>query len=253
MIKLLRDSYGILILDRSQIEHLAERFLKKVAPACLNRPLATPVVEIAERLQIDGHLSFRVAELGLSSNGQEYLGWYDVKEKVLSINQCLFPEDPRLPFTLAHELGHFYLHGKVNPRLFASNSAIIRDSLEDILLGRLADSNPLTKMEWQANRFASAILVPRITAKLAVVMAQRSKGIRTAGQIWLDGQPQNRRDYSDLVGRLSRLYRTSRAVIKIRLLDLGIVIEQKPHSQPPRIGEFLEDAMNAIFTGAPDE
>ena len=122
-----------------------------------------------------------------------------------------------------------------------------------MLLGRLESSNPLSLMEWQANRFASAVLVPRITTRLAVVIAQRNKRIRTPGRIWLDGQPQNRRDYMDLVRRLSRQFQTSQAVIKIRLVDLGIVVEQKPHSRPPRIGEFLEDAMNTIFTGHIEE
>lgn len=41
---------------------------------------------------------------------------------------------------------------------------------------RIEASNPRTFLEWQANRFAAGVLMPRRTVRAAVVDIQRARG-----------------------------------------------------------------------------
>src|SRR2546422_242370 len=199
-----RDSNGIPILDASEIEQLAERFLTHVAPDVLAEPTFTPLAEIMALLQDEGRVTFAIGvDLGWTPQGHKYLGCYDPVKGVVLIDSSLTHDDPRFPFTVAHELGHFYLHGKV--RLAAvgvpPGESGILDSSRDIVIHRVDMTRPRTMIEWQANRFAAAILIPRATVIAAIQQAQNEMGInRNVGTVVLDAQPYSRRDFQETIG-----------------------------------------------------
>lgn len=84
---------------------------------------------------------------------EDCLGKCDFKEHVITINSSLSKH--RQNFTIAHELGHIALHSSIVENLF---------SIED----RESDKNTIIsksiygRMEYQANTFASYLLMPNI-------------------------------------------------------------------------------------------
>ena len=65
---------------------------------------------------------------------------------VISVNQN--HHEKRRRFTIAHELGHFFLHGNNQSDFWDETTVLFRNNV---------DSN---SMEWQANRFAAELLMP---------------------------------------------------------------------------------------------
>ena len=244
-----RDALGIFILDGADIERLGARFLRRVAPEVLTSPVFTPVAEIALRLQAAGLCTFSFDEdLGSTVEGYKYLGRCDVRRKHILIDRSLQHDDPRFVFTLAHELGHLYLHQKVDLEALALGSEGITDSSRDLVTHRIEAARPRTLLEWQANRFAAAVLVPSQTLGMGLEAVQRTLGItRRLGSVWLDRQPATWRDYRRIVDGLSERFHVSRAVVRYRLQELGLVYHDASR-QPTRVGDILGDALRDVYS-----
>jgi Zn-dependent peptidase ImmA (M78 family) len=251
------DRNGVPVLSEEKIELLAERFVTKVAPQCLDRPLRLPIFSVVRKLQ-GKHFQYVSADLG-----EGYLGAYDIRRKVIYIHQALLEDDPRLAFTVAHELGHFYLHGKIDPAVLdprvtrpdgdelpqsQPDDRILLDGPKEIILGRFQTDNPRSILEWQANRFAGAILVPRRTLKAALITVQRYMGINHhLGLIWLTNQRGSAYDFGTTIKILSERYETSQAVMRIRLYTLNLVREQGVPIPMRRLGDVVGNALTDLF------
>lgn len=71
----------------------------------------------------------------------------------------------RQRFSIAHELGHYVLHGETIDRFVDTEVNLYRT-------GPLDDSRPKRREEIQANLFAAAILMPRSLLKSAVEVTE---------------------------------------------------------------------------------
>lgn len=129
--------------------------------------VATPVDSIAEH-----YLGLTVDVLEMEG---DILGCIDIHNKAISINQSLDPFNNenmvgRYNFTLAHEVGHFLLHKElvrpVMPNLFGEG---IIEQPKNILC---RTSEYKEDIEWQADYFAAALLMPinRIKEQWALFM-----------------------------------------------------------------------------------
>ncbi|HEY0018369.1 MAG TPA: ImmA/IrrE family metallo-endopeptidase [Longimicrobium sp.] len=255
-----RDRKGIPFYSEHDIERIAERFLRKVAPQCLTRPIRLPIFRIVRQLQMEGWFQYVAADLG-----EDYLGAYHLTQKILYVHKSLLEGDPRLAFTVAHELGHFYLHRNIDPEVFrdrqaemppadlvdlAEDDQIILDSPREIVMGRFQGDNPRSILEWQANRFAGAILVPSSTLETALVAVQRHIGInRHLGVVWLTNQRGSYADFYSTIRILAERYETSQSVVRIRLYSLGLVREQGIPVPLRRLGDVVGEALNDLFSG----
>jgi len=95
-------------------------------------------------------------------------------------------------FTLAHELGHLILgHGEYL-RAESFDTQDLETSEKDDL-----ESDMIRRLEWQANRFASSLLLPRRQFARIAMMKAESMGIRDKGfgLIYRDHQPENQLNY----------------------------------------------------------
>jgi Zn-dependent peptidase ImmA (M78 family) len=132
--------------------------------------------------------------------------------------------DARRPrFTLAHELGHLLLgHGAY----MVSESVDAKD-IESSSNTDLAEDD--IRLEWQANYFASCLLLPRdLFVASALNMAARMDLIdRGHGLVFRDHQPVNVRNYYDLTSALMDAYGVSRTAVSIRLKGLGLLRESR--------------------------
>jgi hypothetical protein len=127
---------------------------------------AIPVEEIAE-LYLDLHLTFDDMQSLFGVDDVHGALW--VNQRRIGIDYRLDPtENPsmlgRYRFTLAHEIGHWQLHR----HLFVKNAnqpMLLPDNVErPEYICRSSDTDPL---EYQANRFASCLLMPRELIKKA--------------------------------------------------------------------------------------
>jgi Zn-dependent peptidase ImmA (M78 family) len=125
-------------------------------------------------------------------------------------------------YTIAHELGHFYLgHSKYMSREFCKKNDIelekpIRIGIPDIM-----------RMEWQANYFASCLLLPLAVFVPDFMRLIAKEGLlnRGFGFLYLDNQQCNLASYFRITDALITKYRVSRKVITIRLKRLGFLQE----------------------------
>ncbi len=124
---------------------------------------------------------------------------------------------------------------------------MIEDTKRQLMLERVYSTAPHSWIEWQANAFAAFFLLPRLTVPLAVEQKQREMGTtRFVGRIYLDAQGGNRSDFRAIVNHLRYVYQTSRAVVKIRLRELNILIEPSVRELPgvatirETLGDFME-------------
>ena len=146
---------------------------------------------------------------------EDCLGKCDFKEHVITINSTLSKH--RQNFTIAHELGHIALHSSIVENLF---------SIED----RESDKNTIIsksiygRMEYQANTFASYLLMPNIPFMAEVNKLFKENWI-TTGRLYHDYQPCNIRDCNVVVGALSSKFNVSQEAVIVRLKRANLYIE----------------------------
>lgn len=252
MKKIKYDKNGIPILSRTDLEEKSEAFINFFNPTCLSgAPQATPLPSICERLQKDFDLKFHFnVDLGQTKEGYKYRGRFHIPSNSIFIDNSLEWNDPRFNFTLAHEIAHFVLHRKIDIKILTTEKdKEISDTNRQLILDQLNSDNPRDWIEWQANKFASSLLLPRLTVPGAVISKQKQEGVnRRLGTIFLDRQSDNIVYYKSIVDYLSKLYETSKASVKVRLKELNILIESETGTQPrSREMEHISSSFSNIF------
>ncbi|OHV79605.1 ImmA/IrrE family metallo-endopeptidase [Ensifer sp. LCM 4579] len=137
-------------------------------------------------------------------------------------------------FTTGHEIGHFCLgHG----RYLRSDTVIERDLLVDVE----ADSFDFTRLELQANLFASEILLPDKVFQLAVAVGCERLKMRDIGfgYIYIDDMPWNYEPYNELISDLSQYFRVSKQATEIRLKKLGLVNDHRRYGDTTSANVFV--------------
>ncbi len=244
------DKNGIPTLSREDIETYAERILAHYDPICLDAPSLTPISAIAGSLRESHNIEFVFDHnLGFTPDGREYLGRCNLSKGIIYISSSLDPNDVYFAFTLAHELSHYILHRKYKPAYRNdSEEAEISDTNDDLNLNRLVGDNPRMWAEWQANKLAVSLLMPRRTAPIAVSDIQIGLGIlRNQGVIYLDNQSCNISNYKAVVQQLIAIYNVSKTVIRYRLQELNLLHDisaltgSGPSAGPIRLNEILPE------------
>jgi Zn-dependent peptidase ImmA (M78 family) len=128
----------------------------------------------------------------------------------------------RQKFTLAHELGHLLLgHGKYMISEYCQESDFEPESTKTLGIKDIA------RMEWQANQFASCLLLPRDRFVHDFIQLRKRLDIkdRGFGLLYLDKQKCNMANFYSITDSLRSKYMVSRSVVKIRLKKLGLLNE----------------------------
>lgn len=107
-----------------------------------------------------------------------------------------------------------------------SIDADILDTSRDLVLDHVEGGGLRSLIEWQANKFAASLLMPRSTLPDAVANQQREMGItRNVGRLYLDRQSGNFSDCRKILDDLGSIYQVSRAALRFRLRELNILDE----------------------------
>lgn len=177
-----------------------------------------PLDSVCERLKEQAGLVVkRNSQLGNGVLGQISFG-----PDIISIDdsQALTPE--RVRFTLAHELGHFALeHRRFMVREACHDEDIDTENLETLKL------KDVRRMEWQANYFASCLLLPKEQFEREFFRQANLHELsdRGYGLLYLDDQKCNIDTFYRVTAPLVKEFQVSRSVIKLRLLKLGFLNE----------------------------
>jgi len=171
-------------------------------------------------------------------NGNLILGSANFDRRSISVN--LHENKHRERFTIAHELGHFQLGHRV---FLGSEDVVERDLLINIESKEIKN---VSRLEFQANTFASLLLMPRIkfmnkAAEYRKILDIRDRG---HGYIFVDDQPCNYIPYNHLLSQLSSHFEVSRQAIEVRLCKEGMLTDQRKKLEsrstlPTSLGSIL--------------
>jgi len=202
-------------LEDSDIEDLSEAVLTRIEYTKGEVSLSTICDYLTEKSNLKvifesieehngtilGKLSFRPLEIRIYRSGDGH---------------------ERERFTLAHELGHFFLkHSKYMSREQIEEADLDVDEPQELGI------KDLMRMEWQANYFASCLLLPSKQFAEDFYVATETYGVRDRGfgALYVDDQPCNFQAFFNVTGMLKLKYRVSRQVVKLRLKKLGLLTE----------------------------
>ncbi len=133
-------------LSRRIIENFAEYVRQQIG---LNNNLYVPIIKILEHIIPRLDPSFQLETLYENEMNNEYAR-YCPQTNTLSIRQDVYMlacnDDPRHRFTVAHELGHYFMHDDITAFSRCESNANIPTFRDP---------------EWQANVFAAAFLMPK--------------------------------------------------------------------------------------------
>ncbi|WP_437905633.1 ImmA/IrrE family metallo-endopeptidase [Sorangium sp. So ce327] len=144
----------------------------------------------------------------------------------LQINIYRHPGDHvgRQRFTLAHELGHYFLrHGRYMAGEYCQENDFDRGGPSEVGIEDIA------RLEWQANIFASSLLLPRnsLVTDFFNIIRRHDLVDKGHGPLFVDEQTCNQRNFYAVTDALMLRYDVSRKVIEIRLKMLGLLTDAR--------------------------
>jgi Zn-dependent peptidase ImmA (M78 family) len=226
---------GLKRLNSDSIEKIANKFLNEVNTDILNCALPTPLPEIVEFLKAKKSIDVEFLNIK-DQNDREVLGFFDLLKKRIIINKSI-SNSLQYPFVIGHEIGHLILHSnlKVNKTTY--------NNFQDIQFNFFHQSYDIKNdkhwVEWQANNFASCLLMPKSSIIARLIAIQKDLGISKQGSIFLDNQECNKKDYRDIVKWLSDFFEVGKNSIEYRLNDLGLIIRPPKTEEENLDREFL--------------
>lgn len=141
------------------------------------------------------------------------LGALDVGEKQIYISESVEDHPGRYRFTLAHEVGHWVLHRHLYYRDRSQTSLFGEKPIPDIVCRSDQSQDP---REYQANRFAASLLMPRRMLLSTMTEVSKSHGILPE-ELLTDSQV---RLLTDTIANVANLYEVSKQAAGIRLREL---------------------------------
>jgi Zn-dependent peptidase ImmA (M78 family) len=212
---------GLKVLSKIDIDAIAQKVIARWCPEILDAPKPFPLLKFCETLQKDHEvrISFE-SDLGANRYGKKIFGCFSLDPKGIFIDACL-QGDVRFPFVLAHEIGHLMLHWNVN---FEKEDYESLMDLEENITNRNEKRSDVDWLEWQANKFASCILMPRQTLPQALDRTFNSLGIRIGrGKIYVSNNSVHLKDYYSILETMAKIYGVSEVNIEYRLKSFDLI------------------------------
>jgi len=144
----------------------------------------------------------------------------------------------RQRFTLAHELGHYFLnHSEFMNGEYCEEEDFNFDDFPSIGI------KDIIRMEWQSNYFASCILLPKKYfleefIKLSIKYDVKDRGY---GFLFLDNQQVNISTFMAISDELKKYFDVSRIAVKFRLKQLGLLNDDNTRKSKNCLDLTLKD------------
>ncbi|MBF0379992.1 MAG: ImmA/IrrE family metallo-endopeptidase [Magnetococcales bacterium] len=201
-------------IANKKIEAISQKILQNVSYT--KGP--TPLDKICKKLSEDTGLEL----LQNTTLAKGALGSISFDPIVIKLAEAHAEDEYRARFTLAHEIGHLILeHGKYMKKELCHESDL------DIENPRLIGIQDIERMEWQANYFASYLLLPEKQLKESFYLLVKKYSLinRGHGVLYVDNQKCNKDTYYGITNRLKKEFKTSRSAFQIRLRNLGLLTD----------------------------
>ncbi len=183
---------------------------------------------ICENLIKDNRLNFYYKDsIGHDHLGYEILGKISFDPTEIIIAKDIQSSSFRQRFTIAHELGHFFLlHNKFIKNEYYSE--IDYKNNEEYLI---PNSN-IKKLETQANIFASQLLMPKLhfIKKFFELLKKENMKNRGFGFLYVDNQQGNYNKFLIITNSLRNHFYVSRKAVIIRLKELNLINEESDNN-----------------------
>ncbi len=130
----------------------------------------------------------------------------------------------RQKYTLAHELGHYFLaHDEFMSGEYCDENDVSFSS------SQRAGIKEIARMEWQANHFASCLLLPSqpLLEHFWNLLKEHDLKDHGFGFLYVDNQPVNILSFKSITGKLINEFDVSRSAIKFRLEGLGLLNDDR--------------------------
>lgn len=213
---------GLKRLSAAQIENIALPILQDYN----GLQTSIKIEDFTEYLKSKYGLKFNFFQNLETVNGKKITGFFDLKTETIFVDNSIV-NTKKFPFVFGHELGHFFLHSKLEINQEQYND--FEDSEYNFFTDRFDLINDKNWIEWQANKFGIALFLPKELFLVHLIAFRRSIGISRPEHIYLDDQMINKKDYWDTVDYLSRYFSVSKTVVKFRIEDLGLITYAKPN------------------------
>lgn len=188
----------------------------------------TPLLKIAEFLTKNYNIIFDFnCVLGFSDTAQRILGATNLKKRVILIDMSLQQDEHKFNFTLAHELGHLSLHRNLEFEYDESSINPPLETINEFPAEKTGLNSEQEWVEWQANAYASSLLMPETIFRAAIISQQKKMGIGKWGKIFVDEQPCNQADFFSMLTHLRDFFKVSRTAIEYRLKRLNLIEDKR--------------------------
>jgi Zn-dependent peptidase ImmA (M78 family) len=152
---------------------------------------------------------------------ENVLGEINFKKSMILIDNHQCKTLARIRFTLAHEIAHFLLG---HSRYMLGEKHTIKEAkcIDNELFISVEE---IMKIEFQANRFASFLLLPTksFLKDIHTFLTDYDIKDRGVGLFFVDNQRCNTETYLKITSQLMHRYKVSRQVIELRLKNLKIL------------------------------
>ncbi len=229
-------SYGIDRLSREDVTQKAEFELNKINPRILADAYTLNPNSLNEYLRKEYEID--LVDLDGSS---DLLGSCDILNNRIGLSRSIKGTSREL-FVLAHEFGHFILHQKLS--IGQTQYEAFEDSQYNFRTNKYELTNPKHWIEWQANCFASSLVLPKAPFLARVWRCQETIGMRQ-GPVYLDDQSQNRKDFNELVKKLAYVFSVSKTSVIHKLEEMEYINDQ---SRLKSIGRIIDEYKSEFFT-----
>jgi Zn-dependent peptidase ImmA (M78 family) len=221
------DDTGVPVLTRDYIDRKVEEVISYFDSNILKTPQQTPLLDFIEKFHSRFNLVRNYSQnLGATKNGSTILGKTQLKPLGLYVDISL-KNDSRFNFILGHELGHVVLHRFVDIKRTGYEEQELVDTKINFVTGKKNLITARDWLEWQANYFSSAILMPQASVVEAVVKKQMELGIKkNLGLIFLEANKYHLRDYKAIQQHLASVFAVNATNVECRLKDIGILIDR---------------------------
>lgn len=228
---------GLEKLSAKKINIIASNLINDFNPSILKNAEAVNLFDMLEYLKNKYDLDFKYSNIESSKN-KNVLGFYNSEENVIFINSSI-KGTMQEPFAIGHEIGHFILHKNLKANKTIYNN--FTDISFNFFKQSYVNENPKNWIEWQANCFSSCLLLPEETLVIMLVVIQKELGISKTGTIYLDDQECNRKDFYEIIRRLSIHFGVSRISVEYRLDKLNLIVKSKKRSEENDDREILRN------------
>ncbi|MBK6265340.1 ImmA/IrrE family metallo-endopeptidase [Marivirga sp. S37H4] len=222
-------SYNIDKLTREDIIEQAKNELLSIVPDAFEVGKGLNAKKLKEFL--NSNYKIQIKEIKGSS---ALLGSFNRSENVIYLHESILDTEREL-FILAHEFGHFILHsrlqiGQLTYEKFEDSKLNFKEGKRDLI-------NPKNWIEWQANQFASSLVLPDPCVMAWLFRTQDAIGV-SRGAIYLDEQNSNQRLFMQIINRLALNFNVTKTSVIYKLKEMQML---KDKTRLKTIGQIYEE------------